>query len=107
MSSRESLAVAVCNPDGDVLALIDGKWAFTPDRSQARIFDYLGDDVPALLKQASRDFGVLWIARPIGPWLASEKCDDCGRSIPATQAHFDGSHFHCPSCLSRHLQSKA
>jgi hypothetical protein len=106
MNSCESLPVVVCNPDGEFLTLIDGGWAFTSDRSQAHIFDYIGDDVPARLKQAHRDLGVLWIARPIGPQLANEKCDDCGRTIPPTQAHFDGSRFHCPSCLSRRLQSK-
>jgi hypothetical protein len=106
MSSPESLSVVVCNPDGDFLALIDGEWQFTPDPSQAHILDYLGDDVPARLKQARHDLGVLWIARPIGPQLASEKCDDCGRTIPPTQTHFDGSRFHCPSCLPRNSQSK-
>jgi hypothetical protein len=86
--------------DGAYLTLLGNNLEFTPDRSKAHIFDYHADDVAARLEQARRDLGVIWIANPVDPNLVIEKCDVCGQYIRTSKAHFDGSRFRCPACVS-------
>jgi hypothetical protein len=101
MNALEPLPVFICNPNGYFLGLIDGQWGFSPDPSSALIFDYHTDDLAAVLRQAQRDHGITWIAHPVDPKLAIEKCDECHCTIlHHTDAHFDGSRFRCSSCTA-------
>jgi hypothetical protein len=102
MYAPEALPVFICNPDGAFLARLGHQWGFTLDRSRAHVFDYHGDEIAVQLRQAWSYFGVDCDAFPVDPQLATEKCDDCCRTLLcSTDAHFDGSRYLCPACVSR------
>ena len=98
MSDNEEVKVLIVNENGHYLAGTATHWEFTEDRARAKVFDYLEDQVPAILRLVQKSNGRVWIAVKLDPHESSEFCDRCGTRLPAYNMFFDGSQVVCPAC---------
>ena len=98
MYMLRDIKVVVRNPSGLYLFRGQNDWAFTAERSQAVVFDYLADKVEAQLALLFRAQGMELEAVPLPPNEVSETCDRCEQLIMPSVAFFDGRQFLCPDC---------
>ena len=98
MDDTEVVKVLIVNEDGQYLAGTATHWEFTEDRSRARVFDYVEENVAAILGLIQKSHGTVWIAVKLDPREAYEFCDRCGSRMTALRAFFDGAQFLCPAC---------
>ena len=98
MNDREAVKVLIVNDDGQYLSGTATHWEFTDDRSEARVFDYLGDRVAETIELIRRAHGRVWIAVKLDPREVYEFCDRCGRRMRAFRTYFDGQRFLCRDC---------
>jgi hypothetical protein len=98
INDREAVKVLIVNDDGQYLAGTATHWEFTDDRSQARVFDYLGDRVAETIELIRKAHGRVWIAVKLDPREVYEFCDRCGRRMRAFRTYFDGQRFLCGDC---------
>lgn len=94
------LQVYIRNLASEYLTGESGRWLFTADRAQARIFDYHTDEVESLLRKARLEHAVLWVAYPLDTSLIVENCDACGQELDSLETIFDGSRFLCAACFA-------
>lgn len=84
---------------GDFILLKDGEAGLTPHLDQAFVFDYVGDDVPAQIHTLNAETGDHWLALPLNPADALERCDGCMELFAVTSIHWDGkTNFACRIC---------
>ena len=98
MNDREAVKVLIVNDDGQYLAGSAIHWEFTDDRSKARVFDYLGDQVADRIELVRKAHGRVWIAVKLDPREVYEFCDRCGSRVHAFRIFFDGQQFLCDNC---------
>jgi hypothetical protein len=98
MNDREAVKVLIVNDDGQYLAGTATHWEFTDDRHQARVFDFLEDQVGDTIDLIRRAHGRVWIAVRLDPREVLEFCDRCGRRMRAPRTFFDGQRFLCEDC---------
>jgi hypothetical protein len=98
MSEPEAIKVLIVNEEGQYLAGTGTHWAFTEDRSRARVFDYLADHVTEQIHLVRNAYGMIWVAVRLDPSEAYEFCDRCGSRMVAPQAFFNGKEFLCAAC---------
>jgi len=98
MDESEIVKVLIVNEDGQYLAGTATQWEFTEDRSRARVFDYVEENVASILGLIQKSHGTVWIAVKLDPREAYEFCDCCGARMTALRAFFDGTQFLCPAC---------
>lgn len=98
MRESDEIKVLIVNEEGLYLSGTATQWEFTEDRARARVFDYLGDHVAALLHLVRNASQAIWIAVKLDPREAYEFCDRCGARMTAAQARYDGTQFYCPGC---------
>jgi hypothetical protein len=97
-NEREPVKVLIVNDDGQYLAGTATHWEFTDDRTQARVFDYLGDRVAETIELIRKAHGRVWIAVKLDPGEVYEFCDRCGCRMRAYRMYFDGRQFLCMDC---------
>lgn len=92
------LKVLIVDDDGRYLAGTATAWEFTEDRSKARVFDYVRDEVAEKIEMVRKVQGRVWIAVRLDPREIYEFCDLCGQRMVAAKAYFDGTRFLCGRC---------
>jgi hypothetical protein len=98
INDREPVKVLIVNDDGQYLAGTATHWEFTDDRTQARVFDYVGDRVAETIELIRKAHGRVWIAVKLDPGEVYEFCDRCGCRMRAYRTYFDGRQFLCMDC---------
>jgi hypothetical protein len=98
MNDLGAIKVLIINEEGQYLAGTATRWEFTEDRTRARVFDYLQDQVAEMLSLVKNAHGSVWIAVKLDPREAYEFCDRCGSRMTALLAFFDGIQFLCEAC---------
>ncbi len=98
MNDSEVVKVLIVNENGHYLAGTANHWEFTEDRARAKVFDYVGDHVAAILSLVHKSLGRAWIAVRLDPREACEFCDSCGTRMMAYETFFDGTRFVCEAC---------
>jgi hypothetical protein len=98
MNDREAVKVLIVNDDGQYLTGTNTAWEFTDDRSKARVFSYLEDQVAEKIELVRKVHGRVWIAVELDPREVYEFCDRCGERMRAFKAYFDGQQFLCGIC---------
>jgi hypothetical protein len=98
MNDREAVKVLIVNDDGQYLAGSAIHWEFTDDRSKARVFDYVGDQVAERIDLVRKAHGRVWIAVKLDPREVYEFCDQCRRRVQVFRIFFDGQQFLCDDC---------
>lgn len=106
MNDRTSVKVLIVNDDGRYLTGTSTAWEFTEDRSKARVFDYVEDEVAEKIEMVRKVQGRVWIAVKLDPREIYEFCDRCGRRMLAAKAFFDGEQFLCGGCQHRGAEAK-
>ena len=95
---REPVKVLIVNDDGQYLAGTATHWAFTDDRREARVFDYVADRVAGTIELVRNAYGRVWNVVKLDPQEVDEFCDRCGCRMQAVKTYFDGGQFLCPNC---------
>jgi hypothetical protein len=84
---------------GDFIALNEGVISLVESQDDAFIFDHVADDIPGQIHRLNKETGDYWIAIPIDPEDALERCDGCHELFAVTSIHWDGKKlFNCRIC---------
>ena len=95
---REPVKVLIVNDDGQFLAGTATHWAFTDNRQEARVFDYVADRVAETIELVRHAYGRVWNAVRLDPQETDEFCDRCGCRMQAVRTYFDGRQYLCANC---------
>jgi len=98
MNDHEAVKVLIVNDGGQYLAGTALEWAFTDDRTRARVFDTVRDRVAEQIDLARRAHDGVWTAVKLDPREVYEFCDRCGCRMRAFRAFYDGTQFLCGDC---------
>ena len=92
---------------GDFIALKEGEVSLVESQDEAFIFDHVADDIPGQIHRLNRETGDYWIAVPLDPEDALERCDGCRELFAVTSIVWDGKKdFSCRIC-HRKTETKA
>ena len=96
-----AIRVLLRNPEGLYLAGTEQAARFTPHPAEARVFDFLADQVAARIEGDCAQHGLVWTVVRADPRAGFETCDRCGRQVMAFKVVFDGRAFLCADCRSQ------
>lgn len=84
---------------GNYILLKDGEVSLTELMEDAFVFDYVADDIPGQIHNLNTETGDYWIALPLDPGDALERCDDCRELYAVPSIFWDGlHHYACRIC---------
>ncbi len=84
---------------GNYIVLKDGEVSLTDSSDDAFIFDYVADDIPGQIHTLNSETGDYWIALPLDPADALERCDGCRELFAVPSIFWDGEkNFGCRIC---------
>jgi hypothetical protein len=83
----------------DYIALDEGAISLVESPDMAFVFDYVADDIPGQIHRLNRETGDYWIAIPLDPEDALERCDGCRELFAVTSIFWNGkTYFACRIC---------
>jgi len=84
---------------GNYIALNSGEVSLADSMDEAFTFDYVADDIPGQIANLNEETGDYWIALPLDPADALERCDGCHELFSVPSVFWDGQrHFACRIC---------
>lgn len=84
---------------GNFIAMKDGEASLAEIMDDAFVFDYVADDIPGQIHTLNQETGDYWIAMPLDPADALERCDDCRELYAVPSIYWDGvQHYACRIC---------
>lgn len=96
-----AIRVLIRNAEGRYLANSGPPWVFTAQPEEAQVFDFVRDEVAALVESVRSSQGMVWTVVRADPRAGYEVCDHCGRRVMAFKAIFDGRNFWCADCFAQ------
>jgi len=84
---------------GNYIAMNAGEVSLVDSMDDAFVFDYVADDIPGQIANLNEETGDYWIALPLDPADALERCDGCHELFSVPSVFWDGQrHFACRIC---------
>ena len=84
---------------GDYIALNEGVISLVESQDTAFVFDHVADDIPGQIHRLNKETGDYWIAIPLDPEDALQRCDGCHELFAVTSILWDGGKsFACRIC---------
>lgn len=84
---------------GNYIAMNQGEVSLVDLMDDAFVFDYVADDIPGQVHVLNAETGDYWIALPLDPSDALERCDGCHELFAVPSIFWDGlKHFTCRIC---------